>query len=68
MAFVVYMMIIPSSLASCLFKRNHKIINQNKVELMKLALEHSANKQPDTGIQLRSEHNRKEQDFMLISS
>jgi len=39
MAFVVYMMVIPTAMSSWLFKRNHKAINQNKVELMKQALE-----------------------------
>jgi len=34
MAFVVYIMVIPTTMSSLLFKRNHKIINQKKVEFM----------------------------------
>jgi len=34
MAFVVYIMVIPTTISSLLFKRNHKIINQKKVEFM----------------------------------
>ena len=34
MAFVVYMMILPATMSTCLFTRKHKIANQNK-ELLK---------------------------------
>ena len=47
MAFVVYMMIVPTTMSTCLFTRKHKIMNQNKELLkaeeqyMKQALEQS---------------------------